>query len=269
MKLGSWNVNGLRACMTKGFMDFFNEENFDILGLQEIKMNKEQGNFEFEGYEAYWNSAEKKGYSGTAVFAKEKPLSVRYGMGIEAHDKEGRVITVEYTDFFFVTVYTPNAKRDLSRLDYRMQWENDFKTYVVNLSKEKGVVICGDLNVAHQEIDLKNPKSNRKNAGFTQEERGKFSALLEAGFVDTFRYLNRTREGAYTWWSYMNGARGRNVGWRIDYFLVSENLKNCIESVAIYDHVLGSDHCPVGLTLRMGSCTKDKKSERRDERSFE
>ena len=249
VKLGSWNVNGLRACMAKGFMDFFDAEGFDILGLQEIKMNREQGDFDFGGYEEYWNSAEKKGYSGTAVFAKQKPLSVRYGLGILEHDTEGRVITVEYEAFFFVTVYTPNAKRDLSRLGYRMKWEDDFKDYVVNLSKEKGVVICGDLNVAHTEIDLKNPKSNRKNAGFTKEERGKFGDLLAAGFVDTFRYVNPNLEGAYTWWSYMNGARGRNVGWRIDYFLVSENLKDCIEAVEIYDGVLGSDHCPVGLEL--------------------
>ena len=246
-KLGSWNVNGLRACMKKGFMDFFNGEGFDVLGLQEIKMNQDQGDFDFNNYEEYWNSAEKKGYSGTAIFAKQKPLSVRYDMGITEHDKEGRIITIEYEDFFLINVYTPNAKRDLSRLDYRMKWEDDFKDYAVNLSKQKGVVICGDLNVAHTEIDLKNDKANQKNAGFTKEERSKFSDLLAAGFVDTFRYLNPGLEGAYTWWSH--GARERNVGWRIDYFLVSENLKENIESVAIYDAVLGSDHCPVGLTL--------------------
>jgi len=246
-KLGSWNVNGLRACMKKGFMDFFNAEDFDILGLQEIKMNREQGDFDFGHYEEYWNSAEKKGYSGTAVFAKQKPLSVRYDMGILEHDKEGRIITVEYEEFFFVTVYTPNAKRDLSRLEYRMKWEDDFKDYVVNLSKQKGVVICGDLNVAHHEIDLKNHKSNHKNAGFTKEERSKFSDLLAAGFIDTFRYVNPDLEGAYTWWSY--GSRERNVGWRIDYFLVSEGLEKHIKDVQIYDEVLGSDHCPVGLTL--------------------
>ena len=247
IKLGSWNVNGLRACVKKGFMDFFISEDFDILGLQEIKMNRKQGDFDFANYEEYWNSAEKKGYAGTAVFAKQKPLSISYDMPISEHDKEGRVITAEYEDFFFVCVYTPNAKRDLSRLEYRMKWEDDFKDYVVNLSKQKGVVICGDLNVAHKEIDLKNYKANRKNAGFTKEERDKLSDLLAAGFVDTFRYVNPDLEGAYTWWSYK--ARERNVGWRIDYFLVSEDLRANIESVRIYDAVLGSDHCPVGLTL--------------------
>ena len=250
VKLGSWNVNGLRACMTKGFMDFFKTQAFDLLGLQEIKMNKEQGDFDFASYETYWNSAEKKGYSGTLVFSQKKPLAVTYGLNIPQHDHEGRVITAEYEEFYFVTVYTPNAKRDLSRLAYRMKWEDDFRDYVVGLRKKKGVVICGDLNVAHTEIDLKNPKSNQKNAGFTKEEREKFSKLLEAGFIDTFRYVNPNLEGAYTWWSYMNGARGRNVGWRIDYFLVSEELKDCIDAVEIYDAVLGSDHCPVGLTLR-------------------
>ena len=260
-KLGSWNVNGLRACMAKGFMEFFNGEGFDVLGLQEIKMNKDQRlfelrssgrkgqmDFDFGSYEEYWNSAERKGYSGTAVFAKQKPLAVYYDMGIPEHDREGRLITVEYEEFFFVTIYTPNAKRDLSRLDYRKQWEDDFKDYVVNLSKQKGVVICGDLNVAHNEIDLKNHKSNHKNAGFTKEERSKFTDLLAAGFIDTFRYTNPNLEGAYTWWSY--GSRERNVGWRIDYFLVSEDLVDKIEAVKIYADVLGSDHCPVGLTLK-------------------
>lgn len=251
IKLGSWNVNGLRACMNKGFMDFFLEEDFDLLGVQEIKMLREQGDFDFPGYEEYWNSAVRKGYSGTAVFAKEAPLRVIYDMGIEEHDQEGRVIAVEYEAFYFVTVYSPNAKRDLSRLEYRLRWEDDFRAYVCRLKEHKGVVICGDLNVAHEEIDLKNYKSNRKNSGFTVEERGKFGELLEAGFVDTFRYLNPELEGAYTWWSYLNDARGRNIGWRIDYFLVSENLKEAIESVDIYKDRVGSDHCPVGLTLRL------------------
>ena len=250
IKLGSWNVNGLRACMSKGFMDFFVEQDFDVIGLQEIKMMREQGDFDFPGFEEYWNSAQRKGYSGTAVFTKEKPLMVSYGIGMEAHDQEGRVITAEYGEFFFVTVYTPNAKRDLTRLDYRMEWEDDFRDYVVGLSKEKGVIICGDLNVAYEEIDLKNPRTNKKNAGFTPQERGKFGQLLEAGFVDTFRYVNPALEGAYTWWSYLNDARGRNVGWRIDYFLVSKGLQNHIEAVDIYKDTLGSDHCPVGLTLR-------------------
>ena len=249
LKLGSWNVNGLRACMTKGFMDFFNHEQFDIIGLQEIKMNQEQGDFDFCDYLEYWNSADKKGYAGTAILTKHKPIASCNGMGIPEHDTEGRIITVEYENFFFVTVYTPNAKRELARLDYRMKWEDDFRAYVVNLKKQKGVVICGDLNVAHKEIDLKNPKSNQKNAGFTKEERGKLSDLLEAGFIDTFRYVNPDLEGAYTWWSYMRGARERNVGWRIDYFLVSEDLKRNIKDVQIYDAVLGSDHCPIGLTL--------------------
>ncbi|MCL1948467.1 MAG: exodeoxyribonuclease III [Turicibacter sp.] len=249
-KLGSWNVNGLRACMTKGFMDFFTNENFDLIGLQEIKMQREQGNFEFPGYVEFWNPAQRKGYSGTAVFAKNQPALVEMGIGKEEHDDEGRVITVDCGKFYFVTVYTPNAKRDLTRLEYRMEWEDEFRNYVSNLAKVKGVVICGDLNVAHEEIDLKNPKSNKKNAGFTPEERGKFSELLEAGFIDTFRYVNPQLEGAYTWWSYLNNARTRNVGWRIDYFLVSENLREHIEEVTIYHETLGSDHCPVGLTLR-------------------
>ena len=249
-KLGSWNVNGLRACMTKGFMGFFTNENFDLIGLQEIKMQREQGNFEFPGYVEFWNPAQRKGYSGTAVFAKNQPALVEMGIGKEEHDDEGRVITVDCGKFYFVTVYTPNAKRDLTRLEYRMEWEDEFRNYVSNLAKVKGVVICGDLNVAHEEIDLKNPKSNKKNAGFTPEERGKFSELLEAGVIDTFRYVNPQLEGAYTWWSYLNNARTRNVGWRIDYFLVSENLREHIEEVTIYHETLGSDHCPVGLTLR-------------------
>jgi len=250
-KLGSWNVNGLRACMTKGFMDFFTEENFDILGLQEIKMTKDQGDFSFKNHHDYWYSAEKKGYAGTALLTLDRPLTITYGLGITDHDNEGRIITAEYENFYFITVYTPNAKRDLSRLNYRMTWEDDFRTYVTALKQKKGVIICGDLNVAHRKIDLKNPKSNQKNAGFTREEREKMTHLLDAGFVDTFRYLNPNLEGAYTWWSYMNKARDRNIGWRIDYFLVSEDLVDNITDVKIYTNILGSDHCPVGLTLTL------------------
>ena len=247
--MASWNVNGLRACMNKGFMDFFNEQSFDILGLQEIKMNREQGDFVFDGYYEYWYSAEKKGYSGTAVFAKKEPLSVAYGMGIANHDNEGRIITLEYDAFYFITVYTPNSQNELRRLDYRMQWEDDFRAYVCALQKQKPVIICGDLNVAHKEIDLKNPKTNTKNAGFTPQEREKMTALLDAGFVDTFRHKYPDEVGAYTWWSYMGGARSRNAGWRIDYFLVSESLIGSVSGADIHDKVMGSDHCPVGITL--------------------
>jgi len=251
MRMISWNVNGLRACMNKGFMDFFNSQDFDLLSLQEIKMNREQGDFDFGDYHQYWYSAEKKGYSGTAVFAKQEPLAVTYGMGIPHHDTEGRIITLEYEDFFYVTVYTPNSKRELLRLDYRMEWEDDFRAYVCGLAAQKGVIICGDLNVAHQEIDLKNPKTNTKNAGFTPQEREKMTTLLDAGFVDTFRYKNPDKTDAYSWWSYMGGARSRNVGWRIDYYLVSESLKDVIAGVDIYDQVMGSDHCPVVLDLAL------------------
>ena len=244
IRMASWNVNGLRSCMGKGFMDFFSEHQFDLLGLQEIKMNREQGDFDFGNYYQFWNSAEKKGYSGTAVFAKNEPLSVSYG-----DDNEGRVITLEYDSFYFITVYTPNSQNELKRLDYRMEWEDNFRAYVCSLNKP--VVICGDLNVAHKEIDLKNPKTNTKNAGFTPQEREKMSALLEAGFIDTYRYKNPDEAGAYTWWSYIGGARSRNAGWRIDYFLVSEALKDNIAEVKIYNQVMGSDHCPVGLTLEM------------------
>ena len=249
IRMGSWNVNGLRACMNKGFMDFFNKSNFDILGLQEIKMNREQADFDFGEYHQFWNSAEKKGYSGTAVFTKKAPLSVFYGMGISHHDNEGRIITLEYEDFYYLTVYTPNSQNELRRLDYRMEWEDDFRAYVCSLASKKGVVICGDLNVAHKEIDLKNPKTNTKNAGFTPQEREKMTTLLNSGFMDSFRLMHPDKEGAYTWWSYMGQARSRNAGWRIDYFLVSDSLKDRISDVRIHDQVMGSDHCPVELTI--------------------
>lgn len=251
MKLISWNVNGLRACMNKGFMDFFKEINADIFCIQESKMHKEQGDFCFEGYEEYWNSAEKKGYSGVVIFSKQKPLSVNYDMGIPHHDKEGRIITAEYEKFILVNVYTPNAKRELERLEYRMEWEDDFRAFVNNLAKTKPVVICGDLNVAHKEIDLKNPKTNRRNAGFTDEERGKMSELLESGFIDTFRHFYPTLEGAYSWWSYMGKARANNTGWRIDYFLCSDSFAPFLKNASIHPQILGSDHCPVGLELNL------------------
>lgn len=249
MKLISWNVNGLRACMNKGFMDFFNEVNADIFCIQESKMQKDQGDFSFQGYSEYWNSAEKKGYSGVVVLSKIKPLQVAYDMGISHHDKEGRIITAEYDRFYLVNVYTPNAKRELERLEYRMEWEDDFRAFVKNLEKHKPVVICGDLNVAHKEIDLKNPKTNRRNAGFTDEERGKMSELLESGFIDTFRHFYPTLEGAYSWWSYMGKARENNTGWRIDYFLCSTSLESHLKNATIYPHIFGSDHCPVGLSM--------------------
>lgn len=249
MKLISWNVNGLRACMNKGFLDFLQQEQADIFSVQETKMQREQADFSFPGYEEYWNSAEKKGYSGTAVFSKQTPLSVAYGIGIEDHDKEGRVITAEYEDFYLVNVYTPNAQRGLTRLGYRMEWEEVFKEYLLALDAKKPVILCGDLNVAHKEIDLKNYKTNSGNAGFTPEERGKMTALLEAGFVDSFRYLYPALEGAYTWWSYMFKAREKNAGWRIDYFIVSQRLAPRIKEALIYKDILGSDHCPVGLII--------------------
>ncbi|MEA5022182.1 Exodeoxyribonuclease [bioreactor metagenome] len=249
MKLISWNVNGLRACLNKGFMDFFQQEQADIFCLQETKLQKEQIPFQLEGYHAYWNFAQKKGYSGTAVFAKKEPLSVSYGIGQEEHDQEGRVITLEFDTFYLVTVYTPNSQRDLARLDYRMIWEAEFLGYLKNLEKSKPVILCGDLNVAHTEIDLKNPKTNRKNAGFTDEERAKFSELLKNGFIDTFRHFNPDKKEAYTWWSYMFNARANNAGWRIDYFCVSESLKNELKDAMIYDQIMGSDHCPVGLEI--------------------
>ena len=245
MKFISWNVNGLRACVGKGFLDFFKEADADIFCLQETKLQEGQIDLELPGYHQYWNYAEKKGYSGTAIFTKAEPLSVAYGIGIEEHDHEGRVITLEYPDFYFITVYTPNSQNELTRLDYRMKWEEDFLSYLKKLEENKPVIFCGDLNVAHNEIDLKNPKSNRKNAGFTDEERGRFTALMQAGFIDTFRYFYPDQEGIYSWWSYRFSARAKNAGWRIDYFVVSESLKDRLEDAAIYTEVMGSDHCPV------------------------
>lgn len=247
MKLITWNVNGLRACMNKGFSDFMTAAGADIVCVQETKMQREQASFDFPGYHEYWNSAVKKGYSGTAVFSKTEPLSVTYGLGQEEHDQEGRVITAEYPDFYLVNVYTPNSQRGLTRLEYRMQWEDVFQDYCAGLARKKPVIVCGDLNVAAQPIDLKNPDSNHKNAGFTDEERAKFQQFLDHGFVDSFRSLYPDKEGAYTWWSYMFKARERNAGWRIDYFLVSQNGKDRIQDVIIHNEVMGSDHCPVEL----------------------
>jgi exodeoxyribonuclease III len=249
MKLISWNVNGLRAVVNKGFMDFFNEVNADVFCLQETKMQPDQLTLDLPGYHQYFNSAVRKGYSGTAVFTKIKPLQVTFDIGIEHHDQEGRVITCEYEDFFLVTVYTPNSQNELARLDYRMQWEDDFLQYLKKLEQVKPVVVCGDLNVAHKEIDLKNPSSNRKSAGFTDEERNKFTQFLDNGFTDTYRYLYPDVRDAYTWWSYMNFARKNNAGWRIDYFVVSKQLNEHIVDAIIYPEVMGSDHCPVGLIL--------------------
>ena len=250
MKLISWNVNGLRACMGKGFADFFREADADLFCIQESKLQAGQIALELPGYHQYWNYAEKKGYSGTAVFSRREPLGVSYGIGQEEHDREGRVITLEFADFYLVTVYTPNSQDGLARLDYRMEWEDAFLSYLKGLEVKKPVVFCGDLNVAHQEIDLKNPKTNRKNAGFTDEERAKFSRLLENGFIDTFRYFYPDLEGAYSWWSYRFHAREKNAGWRIDYFLVSSALQDRLEDALIYKDVYGSDHCPVGLILK-------------------
>ena len=244
----SWNVNGLRACLTKGFADFFNHIDADIFAIQETKLQQHQIDLQFDGYYSYYNDAVKKGYSGTAIYTKKKPLQVSYGLGIEEHDQEGRVITLEFEKYYFVTVYTPNSKRGLERLDYRQVWEDAFREYLLNLKKIKPVIICGDLNVAHQEIDLKNDKTNHKNAGFTDEERTKFTELLESGFVDTFRYMYPDKE-TYSWWSYMFKAREKNAGWRIDYFVVSDDLKKQIKDAYIYTDVLGSDHCPVGVEL--------------------
>ena len=251
MKCISWNVNGIRACVKKGFLDFFKEADADIFCIQETKMQEGQLDLELDGYEQYWNYAVKKGYSGTAVFTKERPLAVTYGMAIEEHDQEGRVITLEYEDFYFVTVYTPNSQSELARLDYRMTWEDDFLAYLKGLEEKKPVVFCGDLNVAHKEIDLKNPKTNRKNAGFTDEERGKFTDLLAAGFTDTFRYLYPDVEGIYSWWSYRFSARAKNAGWRIDYFVVSEVLAPLLKEVDIRSDVTGSDHCPVEIEVKL------------------
>lgn len=249
MKLISWNVNGLRACLTKGFEDFFHTIDADIFCIQETKMQPHQAELNLTGYEKYWNSAIKKGYSGTAVFSRIKPLSISYGMNIEKHDQEGRLITLEFENFFLVTVYTPNSQRELLRLAYRMEWEDDFRSYLTQLDAVKPVIVCGDINVAHEEIDLKNPKTNRRNAGFTDEERSKMTMLLESGFTDTFRYLYPDQTDAYTWWSYMMKARDRNIGWRIDYFLISDRLQKVLKDAVIYPEVLGSDHCPIGLEI--------------------
>lgn len=250
MKLISWNVNGLRACVDKGFLSFFKEADADIFCIQESKLSEGQISLDLPGYHQYWNYAEKKGYSGTALFSKEEPLAVTMGIGMEEHDKEGRVITAEYPTFYVVTVYTPNAQRELTRLAYRLTWEEAFLAYLKKLEEKKPVIFCGDLNVAHKEIDLKNPKSNRKNAGFTDEERGCFTRLLESGFTDTFRYFYPELTDAYSWWSYMFKAREKNAGWRIDYFVVSDCLKDRLQSAAIHSEVLGSDHCPVELVIQ-------------------
>ena len=249
MKLVSWNVNGIRACLNKGFDAFFRNVNADIFCIQETKCQEGQVDLKYEGYESFWNSAEKKGYSGTAVFTKIKPISVKYGIGIEEHDKEGRVITLEFKDFYMVNIYTPNSKRELERLDYRQIWEDEIRKYLLNLNKTKPVIMCGDLNVAHKEIDLKNPKTNTHNAGFTIEERNKMTELLNSGFIDTFRYLYPDKTDCYTWWSYMRKAREKNVGWRIDYFIVSDSIKDKIKEANIYQEITGSDHCPIGLEI--------------------
>ncbi|GAA0069328.1 exodeoxyribonuclease III [Clostridium sardiniense] len=248
-KLISWNVNGIRACVKKGFLDFFNEIDADIFCIQETKLQEGQIDLELEGYYQYWNYAEKKGYSGTALFTKEEPINVLYGLDLEEHDNEGRVITAEFNEYYVVTVYTPNSKEKLARIDYRMQWEDAFREFLKNLEKNKPVIVCGDLNVAHNEIDLKNPKSNRKNAGFSDEEREKFNLLLDSGFIDTFRYFYPEIEGIYSWWSYRFNARNNNAGWRIDYFLVSSSLKDKLVDAKIHTEILGSDHCPVEVII--------------------
>ena len=249
MKLISWNVNGIRACLTKGFEEVFKKMDADIFCLQETKCQPDQINLEFQGYTSYWNSAEKKGYSGTAIFTKQKPINVTYGIGIEEHDKEGRVITLEFERFYMVDIYTPNSKRELERLEYRQIWEDEIRKYLLKLNETKPVIMCGDLNVAHKEIDLKNPKTNRHNAGFTDEERNKMTELLDSGFTDTFRYLYPEKENAYSWWSYMGHAREKNVGWRIDYFILSKSIEKQIKEAKIYPEIMGSDHCPVGLEI--------------------
>ena len=251
MKLISWNVNGIRACINKGFIDFFKEVDADIFCIQETKCQPEQIELEFEGYTSYWNSAEKKGYSGTAIFTKQEPINVTYGIGIEEHDKEGRVITLEFDKFFMVDIYTPNEKRGLERLGYRQIWEDEIRKYLSKLSKTKPVIMCGDLNVAHKEIDLKNSKANRGNAGFTDEERNKMTELLNAGFTDTYRYLYPDKQDVYSWWSYMGRAREKNIGWRIDYFIVSKDIEKNINEAMIYPEIMGSDHCPVGLEIKL------------------
>ena len=250
MRFISWNVNGLRACIKKGFLDYFNDIDVDFFCLQEIKMSEGQLDLELEGYETYYNYAQRKGYSGTAIFTKHKPLSAKYGMGIEEHDNEGRLITLEYDDFFLVTCYTPNSKQDLLRLDYRMVWEDAFRNYLLELNKTKSVIVCGDLNVAHKEIDLKNPKTNRKNAGFTDQEREKMSILLDSGFTDTFRFFYPDKENEYSWWSYFGKSREKNTGWRIDYFLTSKDMDDRLVDAQIHQSILGSDHCPVYLEIK-------------------
>ena len=249
MKLASWNVNGLRACLKKGFLDAFKQIDADVVCLQETKMQQGQAEIDLSGYREYWNSADKKGYSGTVVFSRAEPLCVSYDMGVDEHDHEGRIIRLEFDDFFLVNVYVPNSQRELLRLPYRMQWEDDFRDYVCRLDSKKPVIICGDLNCAHQEIDIKNAKSNTRNAGFTQEERDKLTLLLEAGFTDFYRNLYPDKHDAYTWWSLMSGVRERNVGWRIDYFLGSDRLREKVSDAVIYSDIYGSDHCPVGLLM--------------------
>ena len=251
MKLVSWNVNGIRACVQKGFEDTFKTLDADIFCVQESKMQAGQLDLSLDGYYQYWNYAEKKGYSGTAIFTKQEPVQVFYGMNMEEHDKEGRVITLEFDTFYMVTVYTPNSQNELARLDYRMEWEDAFRNYLLVLNQKKPVIVCGDMNVAHREIDLKNPKTNRKNAGFTDEERGKFTELLKSGFVDTYRYLYPDTEGVYSWWSYRFSARAKNAGWRIDYFLVSDTVKDKIQEAKIHMEIMGSDHCPVELEINI------------------
>jgi exodeoxyribonuclease III len=251
MKLISWNVNGIRACVQKGFLDFFKEVDADIFCIQESKLQAGQIELELEGYHQYWNYAQKKGYSGTAIFTKQEPLSVSYGIGIEEHDQEGRVITLEFDKFYMVTVYTPNSQNELARLPYRMEWEEAFKDYLKKLDETKPVIVCGDMNVAHKEIDLKNPKTNQKNAGFTIEERNKFTDLLESGFTDTFRYFYPDMEGIYSWWSYRFKAREKNAGWRIDYFLTSSSLDERLVGAKVHTEIFGSDHCPVELLINL------------------
>lgn len=251
MKLISWNVNGLRAAVGKGFLEYFQETNADIFSVQETKLQEGQIDLQTEGYEQYWNYAEKKGYSGVAVFTKQKPLSVKYGMGIAEHDKEGRMITLEFENFYHVTVYTPNSQQENARLQYRMEWEDAFRNYLIQLDQKKPVILCGDLNVAHEEIDLKNPATNHKNAGFTDEERGKFTQLLQAGFTDSFRYFYPEVTGAYSWWSYRFNARKNNAGWRIDYFVVSKRIAQHMQDAKIHSSIMGSDHCPVELEIQI------------------
>ncbi len=251
MKMISWNVNGLRAAVGKGFLEYFQETDADIFSVQETKLQEGQIDLQTKGYYQYWNYAEKKGYSGVAVFTKQKPISVQYGIGIAEHDKEGRVITLEFADFYHVTVYTPNSQQENARLQYRMEWEDAFRQYLIQLDEKKPVILCGDLNVAHQEIDLKNPATNHKNAGFTDEERGKFTQLLQAGFVDSFRYFYPDVTGVYSWWSYRFNARKNNAGWRIDYFVVSKRIAQNMQDAKIYSEIMGSDHCPVALEIQM------------------